>query len=247
MLPIYPPYDTLNNKERFTNFTIVQDHPLYLSKIKLPEQLCDTIVATYNTFGKDSFYHVGVNGTSDQTEGKGSFRVTNYDPEFAKYLTRLFVEQGEVVRIKLNELSSVNWQEDNPDKLSTWEFVGISPMFRYMEYTQGSEHFPHYDSPYYKDESPLLRTLMSGVLYLTTNKSGATGFIDDGQKDIPFIERDTSDWKQQATNQQTINWYLPTKGRMLFFPHQECHTVFPLQEDEKRIIIRFDFYFRAVK
>lgn len=86
-----------------------------------------------------------------------------------------------------------------------------------------------------------------GVLYLTTNKSGATGFINDGQDELLFTERNTDDWLRQANISEVDSWQLPSKGRILLFPHQVCHTVFPLLEDEKRIIIRFDLFFRAMR
>ena len=113
-------------------------------------------------------------------DGKGSKRITNYDIKFANYLNHILSGKLPSV-INLNDYSPVDWQSQNPEKYNVWAFEGVSPVFRYMEYTQGSEHFPHYDAPFISKENPLVRTLMSGVLYLTTNKSGATGFIIDGQ------------------------------------------------------------------
>lgn len=245
MVDIYKDYEQTANKEKFTNFPLI-NNPSYLSSTSLPDNVCDSLIAMFNTFGKDQFYHVGVNGTTELYTGVGSKRVTNYDPEFAKYLTTL-LSKDTFPEIVLDEFSPVNWQTENPDQCNVWTFLGVSPVFRYMEYSKGSEHFPHYDAPYLHPDDPLTRTLMSGVLYLTTNKSGATGFIKDGQDDIPFSYRKTSDWLRQATIDEVDSWQLPVKGNILLFPHQVCHTVFPLLEDEKRIIIRFDLYFKGSK
>ena len=245
MVDIYKDYEQTVNKEKFTNFPLIKS-PKYLSPTTLPKEVCDSLIAMFNTFGKDHFYHVGVNGTTDLHTGVGSKRVTNYDPNLAKYLTDL-IGMHITPTIYLDEYSPVDWLKDNPEKLHKWIFSGLSPVFRYMEYTKGSEHFPHYDAPYLHPEDPLTRTLMSGVLYLTTNKSGATGFIKDGQNGIPFANRNTEDWTRQANLSEIDSWQLPSKGRILLFPHQVCHTVFPLLEDETRIIIRFDLYFKALK
>lgn len=243
MVNIYKDYEQTVNKEKFTNFPLINSSK-YLSQVTLPEDVCDNLIAMFNTFGKDHFYHVGVNGTTELHTGVGSKRVTNYDIKLAQYLTKLIAQYQRPI-LTLDEYSPVDWLSDNPKKTRQWGFEGVSPVFRYMEYTKGSEHFPHYDAPYCHPDSPLTRTLMSGVLYLTTNKSGATGFINDGQDHLPFAQRNTEDWLRQANLSEVESWQLPSKGRILIFPHQVCHTVFPLLEDEKRIIIRFDLFFKA--
>lgn len=244
---IYKDFETAELPANFVNKPLINT-PEWLVGAQVPDYICDSIVAMLNTFAQDEFYDVGVNGTSDEEYsvlGKGSRRVTNYDIRFANYLNNIL--SGHIPSVvKLNEYSPVDWQTDNPDQINVWAFEGVSPVFRYMEYTKGSEHFPHYDAPYLCKEDPLTRTLYSGVLYLTTNQSGATGFILDGQENLPFDKRGLEDWERQATLDEVESWQLPSKGQMLIFPHQTCHTVFPLLEDEKRIIIRFDLFYTAI-
>ena len=243
---IYKDFETTELPSNFVNMSIINTST-YVSTATLEPHICDSLVAMFNTFGSNDFYDVGVNGYLDDQapDGKGSKRITNYDIKFANYLNHILSGKLPSV-INLNDYSPVDWQSQNPEKYNVWAFEGVSPVFRYMEYTQGSEHFPHYDAPFISKENPLVRTLMSGVLYLTTNKSGATGFIIDGQNEVLFEDRDTSDWSRQATLDEVESWELPVKGKLLIFPHQVCHTVFPLLEDEKRIIIRFDIFFRAL-
>lgn len=240
-MDIYKDFEKLENKGNFTNIPFILS-PTNIYKKIVPDNICDSLVSILKTYGANSFYDVGVNGTS-LTEGqKGSRRITNYDVKLAQYLNTLIPRFS----LELDEFSQVDWQTNNNDLLAKWEFVGVSPLFRFMEYTQGSEHFPHYDAPYYDKQQPLYRTLYSGILYLTDNISGATAFVEDGQNNLPFKKRNTVDWEKQAEADQLISMQLPEKGTLVIFPHQACHTVLPLLEDTSRIIIRFDIFFKAV-
>ena len=242
--PIYKEFDKESLPSNFVNIPIIPSfNPI---EFTLPSAVCDSIIATMSTFGASSQYDVGVNGISENDYGKGSVRITNYDVDFAKSLTAdlsPFIDPA----LKLNKYSPVDWQSQNEGEYNVWAFEGVSPVFRYMKYSKDSEHFPHYDAPFIIKEDPYIRTLMSGVLYLTTNKSGATAFVNDSQEQLPFSERNTSDWTSQATHEQILSWSLPQKGKIILFPHQACHTVLPLLEDEDRIIIRFDLFYTAIR
>lgn len=240
---IYKNFNSVELPVNFVNIPFVSNAPSL--EYRLDERLCDSIIATMNTFAKNKEYDVGVNGLFENDYGVGSVRVTNYDVDFAKFLTEELSPHIPSI-LRLNEHSPVDWQSQNPKGYNVWAFEGVSPVFRYMRYEANGEHFPHYDAPYISPEDPYIRTLMSGVLYLTTNKSGATGFIEDNQNDKPFTERDTSDWTRQANVSEVLNWSLPEKGKIIIFPHQVCHNVFPLLENEERIIIRFDLFFNAL-
>lgn len=241
---IYPPYADLTLPKNIVNVPIISPFPSI--DYTLPDNVCNTLLATLNTFGTP--YDVGVSGYNDDpiNIGKGSKRVSNYDPDFAKYLTEE-ISSYVPAQLKCDEYSAFDWQSDNPDNLNIWNFVGVSPLFRYMKYTQGSYHVPHYDSEFKSKQDPLSRTLFSGVLYLTTNKSGATAIINDGQNKLPFKNRNLSDWTRQATRDEIMSWSLPEKGKIIIFPHRLCHSVFPLLEDEERIIVRFDLFYSANK
>lgn len=228
----------------FINQLIIPPFP-YL-EYTLPENICDSIIASVNTFSNEDKYDVGVNGLPDNDYGVGSNRVTTYDTNFAKYLSEELSPHIPNL-LSLNDYYPVDWQSQNEGQYNVWAYEGISPVFRFMTYRKGGEHFPHYDAPYLLPEDPYTRTLMSGVIYLTNNKSGATGFIEDSQNNLKFTERSTADWNRQATKEEVISWSLPQKGKIIIFPHQTCHNVFPLLEDEERIIIRFDIFYTALR
>ena len=240
---IYPKFNKETMPDNFVNYPVISPKP-YLD-YTLSENVCNLLMATLNTFGKDQFYPVSTSGKQEaETLGKGSVRLTNYDPGFAQYLTE---ELSALIpaQLQFNETSCCDWQSQNPKEYNVWNFFGISPVFRYMKYTKDSWHVPHYDASHYNKEDPLVRTLYSGVLYLTTNKSGATAFINDEQFQTSFNQRDLSDWTRQARYDEIINWSLPSKGKIIIFPHGMCHSVFPLLEDEERIIVRFDLFYSA--
>lgn len=240
---IYPKFETLSLPENIVNYPILSPMP-YL-QYTLSEDVCNLLMATLNTFGQDQFYPVSTSGKQEaETLGKGSVRLTNYDVSFAQYLTE---ELSAYVpaQLHLNPHTPCDWESQNPLGYNVWNFMGISPLFRYMKYTKDSWHVPHYDASHYNKEDPLLRTLYSGVLYLTNNKSGATAFVNDKQGRIPFKDRNKDDWTRQAEYSEVNNWSLPSKGKIIIFPHGACHSVFPLLEDEERIIVRFDLFYSA--
>ena len=240
---IYPKFETLSLPDNIVNYPILGPMP-YL-QYTLSEDVCNLLMATLNTFGKDQFYPVSTSGKQEaETLGKGSVRLTNYDVNFAQFLTE---ELSPYVpaQLRMNKYTPCDWESQNPEEYNVWNFMGISPLFRYMKYTKDSWHVPHYDASHYNKEDPLLRTLYSGVLYLTTNKSGATAFVNDKQAKVPFKDRNKDDWTRQAEYSEVNCWSLPSKGKIIIFPHGACHSVFPLLEDEERIIVRFDLFYSA--
>ena len=93
--------------------------------------------------------------------------------------------------------------------------------------------------------NPHIRTLQSGVLYLTSNDV-YTRFIEDGQENIPFTERKLDDWTVPSTNDQINMAFKSERGSVIVFPHQLAHDVSKHPGGEKRIIIRFDIFYQAV-
>ena len=120
-----------------------------------------------------------------------------------------------------------------------WHLDCVSPLFRYMRYKDGGEHFAHYDAPYVTDDDT--RTLFSGVLYLTTNEV-FTRFILDNQFNIPFSQRDTKDWTipLEESDKHMYAAKKSVENTCIIFPHGVCHDVSKNIEGKDRIIIRFD-------
>ena len=197
----------------------------------------------------NELYPVGLQGLSDVSdeEAIGSHRQTLHDIGLAQYLTQKIWTNPDlfITPVVLDEYSPVDWQSKNPDKLNYWTPLHVSPVFRYMEYSEGGEHYTHYDAPYIDKTNPLIRTLQSGVLYLTTNDV-CTRFIDEIQSSLPFVDRNLSDWTEPTDPSLILNAVSSTEGFVLLFPHQLPHDVSKHPGKDKRIIIRFDIFYQAV-
>jgi hypothetical protein len=166
-----------------------KDEIVYIENVISPDIDIKHII---EHFEKDSkLYDVGVQGLLSNGDEIGSKRVTVYDEGFANYLTTRII--GQLRPLVLNEYSRVDWQSQNPLGYNYAVPVCVSNVFRYMKYTKGGKHNTHYDAPFIHPENPLIRSLMSGVLYLTTNDC-STRFINDSQDNLPFVKRNHQDW-----------------------------------------------------
>lgn len=211
------------------------------------ERICNEIIQHFEHGSK--FYPVGFQGKSDvlHEEEIGSYRVTTHDVNFAKFLTSYLLSSytSLLTPITFDEYSPVDWQSDNPDGLNYWIPLHVSPVFRYMKYGKGGKHATHYDQTFKLPENPLIRTMQSGVLYLSTNEV-YTRFINDEQDDLLFVNRNHNDWERETLNSEVIDESKSEKGKVLLFPHYLPHDVSENFEDEERIIIRFDIFYQAV-
>lgn len=203
-----------------------------------------------NRFQSNKTLHpVGVQGLSDLSEKDsiGSLRQTVHDKCLSHLITQVLwsCPSLNISPVVLDEYSPVDWQSQNPDELNYWIPLHVSPVFRYMEYEEGGEHYTHYDAPYIDKENPLIRTLQSGVLYLTDNDV-YTRFIEDFQDTLTFSERDLSDWKFPAQKNLVNSAVRSEAGKVLVFPHQLAHDVSKHPGGSKRIIIRFDIFYQAI-
>ena len=240
----------LNNTDLALNNGLVVNNDPYFSTSFIPnivhgtcwDIFVDSVIAR---FEDNDFYPVGLQGKSnvDDKTQIGSYRTTVHDKEFAKYLNNLLLK--ELQPVILDEYSPMDWQSQNPDKLNYWIPLHISPVFRYMKYQKDGMHLAHYDSEYILPENPLIRTLYSGVLYLTDNKV-YTRFIKDGQEDIPFTERNLNDWEVETEDNKVYDQIESICGNYVMFPHRLCHDVSKNHEGKERIIIRFDVFYQAV-
>ena len=232
------------NKDLFVVYNTLEQ-PL-ISNTALKREVSSIL----NRFQSNKTLHpVGVQGLSDLSEKDsiGSLRQTVHDKCLSQFMTQVLwtCPSLNISPVVLDEYSPVDWQSQNPDKLNYWIPLHVSPVFRYMEYEEGGEHYTHYDAPYIDKENPLIRTLQSGVLYLTDNDV-YTRFIEDFQDTLTFSERDLSDWKFPA-QKNLVNFAVKSEaGKVLVFPHQLVRDVSKHPGGEKRIIIRFDIFYQAV-
>lgn len=204
---------------------------------------CSQLISLMDT--SSNFQKVSVQGNMNDVNdyGIGSIRTTAWSPELAEQLNATF--KNCISDLHANDKTPTDWWQGNKDRRD-WEFFGVSPLLRFMKYQKGSKHFSHYDAGFiYPDDN--YRTLMSFVIYLTTNSDGHTRFINDNQENISIWDRNHMDWARESMDCEVYFESKPIAGNILVFPHRLCHDVEQYTGDGARIIIRGDLIFKAIK
>lgn len=199
--------------------------------------------------GAPNFAPVTVQGLQDVTDDNiGSFRSTMWNPAMASQLAELFKPHFPTHNLHAEDTFASDWWQNKKKKKKhrEWKWVGVSPMLRYMRYPKGGKHACHYDAGFINPDN-IHRTLFSFVLYFSTNKTGATRIIRDGQEHLPVWERNHADWDRDVKPEEIVAESYPQAGSVLIFPHRVPHDVQPYDGAEgDRIIIRGDLYFEKV-
>ena len=168
----------------------------------------------------------------------GSYRATYYSEDFARRLWNRIAPSFPTLRV-MDEFTPADWDGD-----PVWRAVGVSPLMRFIRYTQHGLLVPHYDAPYnYSDGK---RTLMSMVLYLTQSgpdDGGATRFIVDPQRHLPLAERVYKDWTDLARARDILAPVAPELGSALVFDHRILHDSEMIRGTAPKIIMRTDIIF----
>ncbi len=188
-------------------------------------------------------YPVTVQGRKDIVDDRiGSNRATAWSIDLAnKFWDKI---KNNIPERRMTHFTSTDWWQDGKNR--NWKPIGVSPLLRFMKYDNGGEHYAHYDAGYIYNNTRV-RTLMSFVLYLTTNKDGgATRFIDDKQSRIPIWNRNHNDWTHETPKDDVMCSVYPVTGNMLLFDHRICHDVEKYTGSDPRIIIRGDIIFEAI-
>jgi hypothetical protein len=163
-------------------------------------------------------------------EYKGSKRLTFYSEDLSDLIW------GELKNI-IPKYRIFDKENIDVEKNSIWKPIGINPLFRLMKYKKGSILVPHYDAPYIQSEKE--KTLTTIVLYLTTNKSGATRFLKDNRKEHNY--KDNNEIK--INDNDILIKELPEIGKIIVFDHRLYHDSELLIEDENKIILRTDILY----
>ncbi|MEW1635298.1 2OG-Fe(II) oxygenase [Streptomyces sp. NPDC093801] len=125
-----------------------------------------------------------------------------------------------------------------------WKPAAVNPRMRFVTYEHGGFIVPHYDSPYFAPDGR--RTLLTVVVYLSYEAvGGETRFIADQQNDLPFAQRDFSDWPRLAKPEEILSAHHPEPGDALLFWHRTLHDSAPLLEGTKTIL-RTDVLYEPV-
>jgi hypothetical protein len=215
-----------------------------LIKNAINPSACDELIKFFEESGK--YAPVTIQGMQNVTDDNiGSNRITGFSPSIANdiwHYIRYSIHKIKVV----NQYTSTDFWQGFSKMQYDWSAVGISPMLRFMRYQKHGQHYPHYDAGYiYPDKN--YRTLKSFVLYLTTNQSGATRFIEDKQSHLTVFSRKHDDWSREPKPEEILYRNLPVKGDMLIFDHRICHDVESFNDIVgDRIIIRGDIIYKAI-
>lgn len=205
----------------------------------LTEKECDALIKLFDSGPVKQ--NVSIQGRTDIPDDRtGSQRTTMWFPEMAKALWPLM--EKFFSNRTMNPYTATDWWQHG--KMTEWEPIGLSEMMRFMKYTEGGQHYAHYDAAYIHPNKKY-RTLQSFVLYLTNSFDGRTRFIEDGQQDIPIWERNTEDWIRESTDEEVKAIVRPFKGNILVFDHRLCHDVQQYHGAKPRIIVRGDVLYKA--
>lgn len=234
-----------------TNLTLYGNDNYYVSSLLGPsafvlnrvlcESDCDRLIELMKS--SNIAYPVSIQGNKDTIDDRmGSVRATAWSEHLAHQIWNAI---GDKIPVReMDDYSRTDWWQYG-EMHRRWEPIGVSPLLRFMRYENEGQHYAHYDAGYIYPDTQY-RTLMSFVLYLTTNTdSGSTRFVLDGQDDKRVWERNHNDWTRETRLDEVMFSVYPSKGSMLVFDHRLCHDVEKYTGEGPRIIIRGDVIFKA--
>lgn len=221
----------------------VRKHEMMVIRKLLSKQTCTALIAMFNASQIEA--PVSVNGLKDECFDIGSKRASGWSEYIAAKLSTIVLPH--LGTLYCEDYTATDWWQSDRNRMHhVWEPVAVSPLLRFMRYQRDSEHYAHYDAGYFYDDG-IHRTLKSIVFYLTTHKSGATRFINDGQHNVAVWRRNHDDWSRRAIDQEVSYCSYPEQGKALIFDHRLCHDVQQYDGAEgDRIIIRADIIYRPL-
>lgn len=183
----------------------------------------------------------GMSGNWTPGDPIGSYRASNYTPEYADVLWDRIKDQLPSQR-KFTSIDNTDY-----DAHVTWEPIGVSPLLRFIKYENGGWLVVHYDAPYIEDEN--VRTLQSFVIYLNQDEGitgGATRYLHDPQQHLPIVKRDLSDQLRAAKEHEVRLRFSPANGTGVIFDHRLLHDAEKVEGVGEKLIIRTDIMYRKV-
>lgn len=183
----------------------------------------------YYSFFEEQDYleDVSITGVSSNLDlGAGSTRFSTISNNLASILDNIISYSG--------ALKALNQSES---------YFKVAEYFRFMRYSNGGQHYPHYDSDFIFKNDPQYITKYSLVVYHNRCKDGELYFCNDSRRLVNDSEL-TTDWDRQATEDEI---YLKIKSdniKIVLFPHTLCHGVLPFTGQERNII-RGDLIFKV--
>ena len=191
--------------------------------------LLDSVQETFSDYHtKEQLYSVGKTGLKDNKD-VGSKRFCIQSKDLSYLLEDILYQSGVFDGV-------FQYKED------FFSYCGVSNYFRFMTYRKGGEHFPHYDSDFVYEGTDRV-SKMSLVMYFTDNETGKFCFVKENEVNNPY----KNDWSRQADDEEIDIAINPKIGRILVFPHDLCHTVMPLIDENIRTMVRGDVVFEKLE
>lgn len=235
------PIDTTEHAVKVSPFPEL-DNNSYVIPNLIPEKERENILTHLNNSNWLPVSITGMSGNWQEGDPIGSYRASNYTPEFAATLWERIKDQIPATRV-FTDADNTDW-----DGHEVWEPIGVSPLLRFIKYTDGGWLVVHYDAPYVESED--VRTLQSVVIYIhqsDTIKGGATRYMHDPQAGTPIAERNLNDQARAATEDEVRLRFAPEDGTAVIFDHRLLHDAELVEGDGEKIIIRTDIMYRKVK
>ena len=177
--------------------------------------------------------NVSITGIKENmNDGQGSSRYSTNSPKLSEYLTDILNS------FNLNIIA--DFHEDFNSVNNKCKYSKVSDYFRFMKYTSGGQHYPHYDTDFQLGKNTI--TKYSLTMYLNNCEDGELVFCKDSRLlkiEIPFdsfSHKDTSDWDRQVKEEEILLKIKPTAGMIVLFPHTLCHAVLPFTGKERNIV-----------
>lgn len=230
------------HKTKVTPFPALDNNAYRISDLVTENETASILASLENS----NWLPVSITGMSgNYVEGDpiGSYRASNYTPEYAAVLWERIKDQIPAQRV-FTDTDNTDW-----DGHEFWEPFAVSPLLRFIKYTDQGWLVVHYDAPYV--ESDDVRTLQSFVIYLQhdeTLEGGATRYLYDPQMGMLISDRNLTDQTRAANPEEVRLQVQSTKGGgAVIFDHRLLHDAEKVEGEGSKIIIRTDILYRKVK
>ncbi len=167
----------------------------------------------------------------------GSWRTTFEDEAFANALWKTLKHYLPAYRESKDE------SRFDTEGAVAWRPIGVSSVFRVINYLDGGVLVPHYDSPFLIDGRR--RTGMSVVIYIDAAEGGDLRFVKDNQNDDNVKQWDFADWSRFPHPHEIISSHSTVAGSAWLFDHRILHDSSPILSGSK-MAIRTDIIFEKV-
>lgn len=213
---------------------VIGNNHAYVINNSIPDRLIDFLL---NHFGNHSHcddfvqYPTDNHGQRTVNMNVGSWRQAFTSDLLPKLLLEALGDK--VPRIKFHEGDY-------------WRLVGVNSYMRHMRYAEGSLLHAHRDGNY--SYSPDVKNLMSVIVYLTDNESGATRFLieNDDAELVGGTSAIANDWKNEATENDVQLKIKPKRGQVLVFDTQLLHDSERVAAGHEKVVLLTELTYQRI-